>query len=113
MMTNRASVKVRVMNPMLQGKRVCFMNHDCFRTLLSTWDEKTKHPQKIVWGDQVRRQTRFFLGGLMGDQQVILTGCFGDSMHNYFQFALLLLICSDHILLYLIVSNFLYCFYSF
>jgi hypothetical protein len=23
----------------------------------------------IVWGDQVRRQTRFFLGGLMGDQQ--------------------------------------------
>ena len=87
--------------------------HDCFRTLLSTWDEKTKHPQKIVWGDQVRRQTRFFLGGLMGDQQVILTGCFGDSMHNYFQFALLLLICSDHILLYLIVSDFLYCFYSF
>lgn len=87
--------------------------HDCFRTLLSTWDEKTKHPQKIVWGDQVRRQTRFFLGGLMGDQQVILTGCFGDSMHNYFQFALLLLICSDYIFLYLIVSNFLYCFFLF
>ena len=36
------------------------MFHDCFRTLLSTWDEKTKHPQKIIWGDQVKRQTRFF-----------------------------------------------------
>ena len=45
--------------------------HDCFQKLLSTWDEKTKLPQKIVWGDQVRRQTRFFLGGLMGDQQVM------------------------------------------
>ena len=46
--------------------------HDCFRNLLSTWDEKTKESQKIVWGDQIRRQTRFFLGGLMGDQQVKL-----------------------------------------
>ena len=43
--------------------------HDCFRNLLSR-DEKTKESQKIVWGDQIRRQTRFFLGGLMGDQQV-------------------------------------------
>jgi hypothetical protein len=64
--------------------------HDCFRTLLSTWDAKTKLPQKIVWGDQVRRQTRFFLGGLMGDQQVTLTGCFGDTMYNYFLFTILL-----------------------
>ncbi len=32
--------------------------HDCFRSLLSTWDAK--------------RQTQFFLGGLMGDQQVDL-----------------------------------------
>ena len=45
--------------------------HDCFRLLLRTWDEETKHPQNIVWGDQKRRQTRFFLGGLMGDQQVM------------------------------------------
>jgi hypothetical protein len=44
--------------------------HDCFRYLLSNWDNQTKSAQNIVWGDQVRRQTRFFLGGLMGDQQV-------------------------------------------
>jgi hypothetical protein len=44
--------------------------HDCFRNLLSNWDNQTKSTQNIVWGDQVRRQTRFFLGGLMGDQQV-------------------------------------------
>lgn len=43
--------------------------HDCFRHLLSNWDNQTKSTQNIVWGDQVRRQTRFFLGGLMGDQQ--------------------------------------------
>ena len=46
--------------------------HDCFRKLLSTWDEKTKQPQNVVWGDQKKRRTRFFLGGLMGDQQVNL-----------------------------------------
>ncbi len=46
--------------------------HDCFRHLLSTWDEKTRNAQKIVWADQKRRQTRFFLGGLLGDQQVTL-----------------------------------------
>jgi hypothetical protein len=45
--------------------------HDCFRLLLRSWDEETKSPQNIVWGDQKRRQTRFFLGGLMGDQQVM------------------------------------------
>ena len=37
--------------------------------LLSNWDNQTKSIQNIVWGDQVRRQTRFFLGGLMGGQQ--------------------------------------------
>ena len=44
--------------------------HDCFRHLLSNWDNQTKSSQKIVWRDQVRRQTWLFLGGLMGDQQV-------------------------------------------
>jgi hypothetical protein len=44
--------------------------HDCFRYLLSNWDNQTKSAQNIVLGDQVRRQTRFFLDGLMGDQQV-------------------------------------------
>ena len=44
--------------------------HDCFRLLLRDWDNDTRNPQTIVWGDQVRRQTRFFLGGLMGDQPV-------------------------------------------
>jgi hypothetical protein len=44
--------------------------HDCFRYLLSNWDNQTKSAQNIVWDDQVRRQTQFFLSGLMGDQQV-------------------------------------------
>jgi hypothetical protein len=44
--------------------------HDCFRYLLSNWDNQTKSAQNIDWGDQLRRQTRFYLGGLMGDQQV-------------------------------------------
>jgi hypothetical protein len=48
--------------------------HDCFRNLLNTWDAKTENPQNIVWGDQIKRQTRFFLGGLLGDQQVYLNG---------------------------------------
>ncbi len=54
-----------------QARKVCLF-HDCFRHLLSNWDNQTKltHWQNIVWGDQVCRQTRFFLGGLMGDQQV-------------------------------------------
>ena len=44
--------------------------HDCFRHLLSNWDNQTKSAQNIVCGDQVCRQMRFFLGGLMGGQQV-------------------------------------------
>jgi hypothetical protein len=46
--------------------------HFCFRQLLKKWDANTRDPQAIVWGDQKRRQTRFFLGGLMGDQPVII-----------------------------------------
>ena len=56
--------------------------HDYFRKLLSTWDEKTINPQKIVWGDQKKRQTRFFLGGLLGDQQVNTNVNFRDSSSN-------------------------------
>ena len=44
--------------------------HDCFRNFLKDWDTKTKHTVNIVYGDDVCRQTRFFLGGLLGDQQV-------------------------------------------
>mmetsp|Transcript_55567 Transcript_55567/g.116269 ORF Transcript_55567/g.116269 Transcript_55567/m.116269 type:complete len:171 (-) Transcript_55567:944-1456(-) len=29
--------------------------HDCFRHLLSNWDNQTKSTHNIVWGDQVRR----------------------------------------------------------
>ena len=43
--------------------------HLWFGPLLRNWDNQTKSTQNIVWSDQVRRQTRFFLGGLMGDQQ--------------------------------------------
>ena len=56
--------------------------HDCFRKLLSTWDEKTTNPQNIVWGDQKKRQTRFFLGGLLGDQQVNANINFSDTFSN-------------------------------
>ncbi len=40
--------------------------HDCFRYLLSNWDNQSKSTHDIVWGDQMRRQMRFFLGGVMG-----------------------------------------------
>jgi hypothetical protein len=43
--------------------------HDCFRQLLVKWDADTRDLQTIVWGDQKRHQTRFFLGGFM-DQPV-------------------------------------------
>jgi len=44
--------------------------HDCLRKFLEDWDAKTQHTVNIVYGDDVCRQTRFFLGGLLGDQQV-------------------------------------------
>jgi hypothetical protein len=43
--------------------------HDCFYQVLSNWNIQIK-VQNIVLGDQVRRQARFFLGGLIGDQHV-------------------------------------------
>ncbi len=45
--------------------------HDCISHLLSNCDNQTKSAHNIVWGDPVRRQTRFFLVVLAGDQQVI------------------------------------------
>ncbi len=42
-----------------------------FMNILHNWDDVTRNPQNIqvVWGDQVRQQTRLFLGGLMGINQ--------------------------------------------
>ncbi len=52
------------------SRKVRLFHDDCFRPLLSNWHNQTKSAQNIVWHDQVRIQTRFFLGRLMGDQQV-------------------------------------------
>jgi len=49
--------------------------HDCFKHLLQNWNERTKNSQVIPYGDDICRQTRFFLGGLLGDQQVHLHTC--------------------------------------
>ena len=45
--------------------------HDCWRHVLRTWEAKTKNTQLVVYPDQITRQTRFFIGGLLGDQQVL------------------------------------------
>lgn len=41
--------------------------HDCFKHLLQNWNERTKNSQVLPYGDDICRQTRFFLGGLLGD----------------------------------------------
>ena len=46
--------------------------HDCLRSCLEDWDAKTQHTVNIVYGDDVCRQTRVFLGGLLCDQQVCI-----------------------------------------
>ena len=45
--------------------------HDCLRSFLEDWDAKTQHTVNIVYGDDVCRQTRFFLGGLLGDHRYV------------------------------------------
>ena len=47
--------------------------HDCWRHFLALFIEKTKQVRKVVYGDQICRQTHSFVGGLLGDQQVIST----------------------------------------
>ena len=44
--------------------------HECWKAFLGNWSEVTGHTHDIVWAGSTRRQTRFFIGGLLGDQQV-------------------------------------------
>jgi hypothetical protein len=44
--------------------------HECWKALLGNWCETTSYTHDIVWGGGEQRQTRFFIGGLLGDQQV-------------------------------------------
>ena len=46
--------------------------HDCWRHILGRWKEKTQHARKVVFAGEVCHQTRSFIGGLLGDQQVVL-----------------------------------------
>ncbi len=46
---------------------------DCFMTAFATFCATgiiKPNKRRTLFGYQVRRQTRFFLGGLMGDQQI-------------------------------------------
>ena len=49
--------------------------HDCLRHFLTDWNAKTEHTTNIMYGDDVCRQTRIFLGGLLGDQPVCNIFC--------------------------------------
>ena len=46
--------------------------HYCWRHTLGRWKEKTQHARKVVFAGNVCHQARSFLGGLLGDQQVVL-----------------------------------------
>ena len=50
--------------------RIYRLYHECWKALLGNWSETTSHTHDIVWGGGEQRQTRFFIGGLLGDQQV-------------------------------------------
>ena len=43
--------------------------HRCWIEFLDNWAEKTKDAQIVYWADGICRLTRFFVGGLLGDQQ--------------------------------------------
>jgi len=45
--------------------------HECWNEFLGDWAEKTGTTRDIAWAGSERRQTRFFIGGLLGDQQVM------------------------------------------
>ena len=52
--------------------RVMRLYHDCWRRILGRWKEKTENTRLVTFGDRRRHQTRSFVGGLLGDQQVRL-----------------------------------------
>ena len=57
--------------------------HDCWRNILGKWNEKTQHARKVVFAGEVCHQTRSFVGGLLGDQQVVMhTTHNAHHMHN-------------------------------
>jgi hypothetical protein len=42
---------------------------DCWRVFLAEWNRQSESAEELLWADGVRRLTRMFLGGIMGDQQ--------------------------------------------
>jgi len=44
--------------------------HDCWRHILGRWKQKTEHARKVVYAGEICHQTRSYIGGLLGDQQV-------------------------------------------
>lgn len=67
--------------------------HDCWRHLLGTWIEKTDAPRLVTYGDGVTRQTRSYLGGLLGDQQVLYITFLCIYMHYLYLNTLICIIC--------------------
>ena len=43
--------------------------HSCWVEFLDRWAERTKESDVLPWADGKSRKTRFFLGGVLGDQQ--------------------------------------------
>ena len=68
--------------------------HECWKAFLGDWVEKTGRTRDIVWAGSRLRQTRFFIGGLLGDQQV---------MYEYIAYFGIFLIIFDYFGLFLII----------
>jgi len=50
--------------------RAMRLHHDCWRLFLDCFLKNSQHPRNVVYGDRTRHQTRSYIGGLLGDQQV-------------------------------------------
>ena len=77
--------------------------HDCWRHILGQWKDKTQNVRLLTLGNGSRHQVRWFLGWLLGDQQVHIVQC---AYFTYF-----VLSCIFHTLF--IKLHIVYCFVCF
>lgn len=49
--------------------RIIRLYHDCWKLLLERWNERTLLAIVLYWAGGIRRLTRFFVGGIIVDQQ--------------------------------------------
>lgn len=77
--------------------RIVRLYHDCWRLLLGDWNQRAATPRVLYWAGGLRRLTRYFIGGIICDQQEADRVAGLQNLRNLKYFTLTCVICVFHV----------------